>query len=72
MMLQDINDQIAEIYDTRFSKYGPALEASMWFSKTRQLTRFEVIFQQILQFAKGNSVSISDIGCGYGHFWRIY
>ena len=67
-MLQDINDQIAEIYDTRFSKYGPTPEASMWFSERRQLARFEVIFQQILQFAKGNSGSISDIGCGYGAF----
>lgn len=67
-MLRSINDQIAEIYDTRFSKYGPAPEASMWFSKTRQLTRFEVILQQILQVASENSVSISDIGCGYGAF----
>ena len=67
-MVQDINDQIAEIYDTRFSKYGPTPEASMWFSERRQLARFEVILQQILQFANGNSVSISDIGCGYGAF----
>ena len=60
-MLRSINDQIAEIYDTRFSKYGPAPEASMWFSETRQLARFEVILQQILQVAKARTLGQSVI-----------
>ena len=66
-MLQDINDQIAEIYDTRFQSMGLRRRLYVVFWR-RQLARFETIFQQILQFAKGNSGSISDIGCGYGAF----
>ena len=67
-MLRSINSQIAEIYNERFRKLGPTPEASMWFSKTRQIARFDVIFNQLKLFHQRNSISISDVGCGYGAF----
>ena len=67
-MLRNINSEIAEIYNERFLKLGPTPEASMWFSKTRQIARFDVIFNQLKLLHQRNSISISDIGCGYGAF----
>ena len=67
-MLRRINSEIAEIYNERFLKLGPTPEASMWFSKTRQIARFDVIFNQLKLLHQRNSISISDIGCGYGAF----
>ncbi len=67
-MLSRINSQIADIYNERFLKLGPTPEASMWFSKTRQIARFDVIFNQLKLFRQRNSISISDVGCGYGAF----
>ena len=67
-MLRSINSEIAEIYNERFRKLGPTPEASMWFSKTRQIARFDVIFNQLKLFHQRNSISISDVGCGYGAF----
>ena len=67
-MFGNINDQIAKIFDTRFQKLGPTPESSMWFSKKRQFARFEIIFKHIMKNSAGDSISISDIGCGYGAF----
>ena len=67
-MLRRINSEIAEIYNERFLKLGPTPEASMWFSKTRQIARFDVIFNQLKLLHQRNAISISDVGCGYGAF----
>jgi SAM-dependent methyltransferase len=83
-MFRSVDDEIAEIYNKRFRKLGPTPEASMWFSKKRQFERFDVIFNQIQLLCQINSISISDVGCGYGAFleyllrkklnekWRYY
>ena len=67
-MFRSVDDEIAEIYNKRFLKLGPTPEASMWFSKKRQFARFDVIFNQIQLLCQINSISISDVGCGYGAF----
>ena len=67
-MFRSIDSKIAEIYNQRFVKLGPAPEASMWFSKKRQFTRFDIIFNEIKLLTKNNERSIIDIGCGYGAF----
>ena len=67
-MFRSVDDEIAEIYNKRFRKLGPTPEASMWFSKKRQFARFDVIFNQIELLCQMNSISISDVGCGYGAF----
>ena len=70
-MFQSIDDKIAEIYNQRFLKLGPSPEASMWFSKKRQFTRFDIIFNEIKLLNKNNKRSIIDIGCGYGAFFEF-
>tara|TARA_B100000963_G_scaffold34265_1_gene25458 strand:- start:1241 stop:1867 length:627 start_codon:yes stop_codon:yes gene_type:complete len=67
-MLRSIDTQIADTYNKRFLKLGPAPEASMWFSKKRQFTRFDTILKEIRLLNRQNETSIIDIGCGYGAF----
>ena len=67
-MFQSVDNEIAEIYNKRFLKLGPTPEASMWFSKKRQFARFAVIYNQIKLLCQMESISISDMGCGYGAF----
>ena len=43
----------------------------MWFSKKRQITRFDIIFNEIMLLNKHNKKSIIDIGCGYGAFFEF-
>lgn len=83
-MSQSIDIEIAEIYNERFLKLGPVPEASMWYSRKRQFARFDVIIEQIRLLATNETVTITDIGCGYGAFlefllerkfpnaWRYY
>ena len=70
-MFRSIDSKIAEIYNQRFLKLGPSPEASMWFSKKRQFTRFDIIFNEIKLLNKNNKRSIIDIGCGYGAFFEF-
>ncbi len=70
-MFRSIDSKIAEIYNQRFIKIGPSPEASMWFSKKRQFTRFDIIFNEIKLLNKNNKRSIIDIGCGYGAFFEF-
>ncbi len=67
-MFRSIDSKIAEIYNQRFLQIGPMPEASMWFSKKRQFTRFDIIFNEIKLLTRNNERSIIDIGCGYGAF----
>ena len=70
-MFQNIDSKIAAIYNQRFLKLGPSPEASMWFSKKRQFTRFDIIFNEIKLLNMNNKRSIIDIGCGYGAFFEF-
>ena len=70
-MVRSIDSKIAEIYNQRFLKLGPSPEASMWFSKKRQFTRFDIIFNEIKLLNKNNKKSIIDVGCGYGAFFEF-
>lgn len=61
---------IARLYDDRFIEFGPHPEASLWFSRKRQIKRFEIISDQIVK-SNLNNFSINDIGCGYGEFYTF-
>ena len=60
--------KIAQIFGNRFLQHGPVPEASMWYSEKRQFIRFEIMFEQIKLLTQKKTISISDIGCGYGAF----
>lgn len=68
--MDNFNKKIAEIYEKRFDNLGPVPQASLWFSKERQMTRFQIITDQILSLKLGSSLQIGDIGCGYGEYFR--
>ena len=67
-MSHSFDSKIAEIYNERFTEFGPLPEASMWYSKKRQFARFDIILDQIKSLSQKNKISVSDIGCGYGAF----
>ena len=70
-MFPSFDRKIAEVFNQRFLKLGPAPEASMWFSKKRQFMRFEIIFNEIKLLTNNKKRSIIDIGCGYGAFFEF-
>ena len=66
--MRNVEATIAQKYNKRFSKLGAVPEASLWFSKERQLVRFKLIADVVAQKRPKANFSISDIGCGYGAF----
>ena len=68
--MHNFDKKIAEIYEKRFDTLGPTPEASLWFSKERQMIRFQIITDQIVELNLGHSVRIGDIGCGYGEYFQ--
>ena len=64
--MRNVEATIAQKYNKRFSKLGAVPEASLWFSKERQLVRFKLIADLVAQKRPKANFSISDIGCGYG------
>ena len=60
--------EIAATFNSRFDAYGPKPEASLWFSKSRQLARFSTLIEAILARISNSGWSIGDVGCGYGGF----
>ena len=67
----EFEKQIANVFNKRFLQLGAQPEASLWFCKTRQRKRFETIASLIFKRAKSQTLSISDIGCGYGAFYNF-
>jgi SAM-dependent methyltransferase len=67
----EFEKQIANVFNKRFLQLGAQPEASLWFCKTRQRKRFETIARLIFKRAKSQTLSISDIGCGYGAFYNF-
>ena len=66
--MRNVEATIAQKYNKRFSKLGAVPEASLWFSKERQLVRFKLIADVVAQKRPKENFSITDIGCGYGAF----
>ena len=66
--MRNVEATIAQKYNKRFTKLGAVPEASLWFSKERQLVRFKLIADVVAQKRPKENFSIIDIGCGYGAF----
>jgi SAM-dependent methyltransferase len=67
-MFMSFNSRIASTYDKQFKLHGARPEASFWFSGFRQQTRFEIITNEIRSLDQDRSISVCDLGCGYGAF----
>ena len=66
--MRNVEATIAQKYNRRFTKLGAVPEASLWFSRERQLARFKLIADVVAQKRPPANFSINDIGCGYGAF----
>ena len=62
------NIQTANLYSSRFRKYGPSPSSVLWLNDQRQLKRFEVIANSIATADFTSLDTIVDFGCGYGAF----
>ena len=60
--------KIASEYNSRFLKYGAQPKSSLWFSKERQILRFDLIISLMKDDGANQYFSVNDIGCGYGGF----
>lgn len=66
--MNTFDKEIAKKYNSRFSKLGAVPEASLWFSEERQILRFKLISDILEKSKRGTTLSLNDIGCGYGAF----
>ena len=62
---------IRNVYTKRFVKYGRQPAGIFWSNEQRQVSRFKIILDQILFVRPQGSVSIADVGCGYGAMLRF-
>ena len=62
---------IRNVYTKRFVKYGRQPAGIFWSNEQRQVSRFKIILDQILFVRPKGSVSIADVGCGYGAMLRF-
>jgi SAM-dependent methyltransferase len=57
---------IRRVYTRRFAKYGRHPAGIFWSNEHRQLSRFKILLDQILFVQPKGTVSVADVGCGYG------
>ena len=66
-----LNQQISFIYSKRFQRYHNTPKGVFWNSNLSQDLRLNIILDKIIKISKSNSVSIADVGCGYGRLFEI-
>ncbi len=60
---------VAVLYDLRLKRFGARPEGVFWLDEDGQNLRFEVL-ARIMEGA-GESVTVNDLGCGYGAFFKF-
>jgi SAM-dependent methyltransferase len=66
-----LNKQISKVYSKRFTNYNNTPKGVFWNNTLSQDLRLNIIINKILSLCKQNTISIADIGCGYGRLWNI-
>ena len=66
-----LNQQISAIYNKRFQKYHNTPKGVFWNSSLSQDLRLNIILNKIIKSLKLNTLSLADIGCGYGRLFEI-
>ena len=66
-----LNRQISIIYNKRFQKYLNTSKGVFWNSKLSQDLRLNIILDIVIKESKSNTVSLADVGCGYGRLLGI-
>ena len=66
--MRDFEKKVSREFNSRFLKYGAQPKSSLWFSKERQILRFDLIINLMKKNGANKHFSVNDIGCGYGGF----
>ena len=66
-----LNKQISKVYSKRFANYNNTPKGVFWNNTLSQDLRLNIITNKVLSLSKQNTISIADIGCGYGRLWNI-
>ena len=66
-----LNRQISAIYNKRFQKYYNTPKGVFWNSSLSQDLRLNIILNKITKRLKYNTLSLADVGCGYGRLFEI-
>ena len=68
--MKEFEKKVADEYNKKKKKYGAQPKSSLWFSKQRQTSRFDLIITSMKRHQAPRHFSINDIGCGYGGFLK--
>ena len=60
---------VAVIYEKRFERYGANPRGVYWRNAERQQLRFEVLAGILDDLAGSATITVNDLGCGYGAFF---
>ena len=71
LIFKFLNQRIYKIYSKRFLKYHNTPKGVFWNSKLSQDLRLNIILDKILDNTKVDTLTIADIGCGYGRLFEI-
>ncbi len=63
---------IAVMFEYQLDKYGVNAEGAMWRSTERQQMRFDLLTKIIAPEDLNGSITINDLGCGYGAFFEYF
>ena len=66
--MRDFEKRVSREFNSRFLKYGAQPKSSLWFSKERQILRFDLIISFMKKNGADKHFSVNDVGCGYGGF----
>ncbi len=67
----DLLELIGQVYDHRLKECGPTAQGVFWKHEEGQTLRYEILLQVMDQSDPSDSITINDLGCGYGAFFEI-
>ena len=64
-------DLVAAAYGIKFKEHGATPEGVMWSNGESQILRFELLVKIIESGHHEQGITVNDLGCGYGAFFKF-
>ena len=66
--MRNFEKKVSREFNSRFLRYGAQPKSSLWYSKERQILRFDLMIKLMKNYGANRRFTVNDIGCGYGGF----